>query len=242
MLGAALGLGSLGIIGTELTNRSNEDIASARNLMEIEEAQKARDFSAEQSQINRDFQERLSNTAVSRRMADMKGAGLNPILAGKYDASTPSGAIGATAKANAHGYDYQNPVTGALAGMTSAVSLAKEIASTRLINEQANTMEFTGAFGPAAGSAIDSAVGAAKKYHKTAVDFTSRNIVEPIANSAKWIDKSIRDMTGFLGEITGEMRDNWSRQKVKVEALKKREKLEYEPLGPDKRPNIFWMR
>ena len=114
------GISAIGSLAGGLMSSSGASAQnSASQQFALQNMRENNTFNAEQARINREWQENMSNTAYQRAMADMRAAGLNPILAYQQGgAGTPGGAQGSAQGAS--GAQFENTMEKLGHGVTSA--------------------------------------------------------------------------------------------------------------------------
>ena len=144
---AAIGMGAssaTGVADTALNFFGNRALQREAQEFSAHEAEIAREwqtsanaiqraFNHDESELQRAWERDMSSTAIQRQVADMKAAGINPILAAGYGGSaTPSGAsasagTGSAASASSPGASFRSDLSRAASVVADSLTTAHKL-------------------------------------------------------------------------------------------------------------------
>lgn len=191
------------------TSARSLDYARQHQDWSANQAQIANQFSASEAAKNRDWQEYMSNTAHQREVADLKAAGLNPVLSamGGNGANVGSGAAASAVMPSGSSGQSDNSVNGALVSILGSMlaaqtSIANQAVSARTqeaVADKYTAMSYlTSQIAADASKYAANTSAAASRYGsdqaRAASDYSSRNSQYASIYSTRQSRQSAKDI------------------------------------------------
>lgn len=107
----------------------NLQMLNLQNAFTASQQEKANAFSSSEAQKNRDWQEKMSNSAYSRAARDLQSLGINPyaMLSGFSGASSPSGSSASSSYGRSGSGGYVNSTGPLVSLINNAFTLANTV-------------------------------------------------------------------------------------------------------------------